>query len=160
MRRKRLNFQLLFLCILLLNTVTLIGQQTENAAKTASYLEQIRPNTAQLTAFFSAMPKGGDLHHHFSGSVFGETYLEFVTAHDELWINTESLKVEYDKPEGLSATAAKKWKTVATLKQTGDFSTVAKSLMRRWSVMDYDQSRPSHEQFLSLSIILELLVAQ
>ena len=28
------------------------------------------------------MPKGGDLHHHYSGSVYAETYLEYVVDND------------------------------------------------------------------------------
>jgi hypothetical protein len=35
---------------------------------------KIRNNEAALTAF-SQMPKGGDLHHHFSGSVYAEPML-------------------------------------------------------------------------------------
>lgn len=36
--------------------------------------------TAALTAFLAGMPKGGDLHHHYSGSVYAETYLECAKA--------------------------------------------------------------------------------
>lgn len=37
---------------------------------------KLRSTEAGLTAFFTAMPKGGDLHHHFSGSIYAETYLK------------------------------------------------------------------------------------
>ena len=47
-----------------------------------SYLEKIRNNEALLTAFFQQMPKGGDLHHHFSGSVYAEPLLERAIAED------------------------------------------------------------------------------
>jgi len=36
------------------------------------------PNIALLNLFFTQMPKGGDLHHHYSGSIYAETYLEWV----------------------------------------------------------------------------------
>lgn len=36
------------------------------------------PNLAALTLMMTMMPKGGDLHHHYSGSVYAETYLDWV----------------------------------------------------------------------------------
>ena len=45
--------------------------------RTAKKLEDARPDTAALTAFLTAMPKGGDLHNHLSGAVYAEKYLEW-----------------------------------------------------------------------------------
>lgn len=36
------------------------------------------PNIAGLTLLMTAMPKGGDLHHHYSGSIYAETFLDWV----------------------------------------------------------------------------------
>lgn len=36
------------------------------------------PNIAGLTLMMTAMPKGGDLHHHYSGSIYAETFLDWV----------------------------------------------------------------------------------
>ena len=36
------------------------------------------PRLAELTMFFTMMPKGGDLHHHYSGAIYAEQYLEWV----------------------------------------------------------------------------------
>ncbi|WP_084545312.1 hypothetical protein [Derxia gummosa] len=33
---------------------------------------------AELTAFTTQLPKGGDLHHHYSGALYAETYLDWV----------------------------------------------------------------------------------
>ena len=33
---------------------------------------------AELTLFFSRMPKGADLHHHYSGSIYAEQYLDWI----------------------------------------------------------------------------------
>jgi adenosine deaminase/adenosine deaminase CECR1 len=57
------------------------------------YFNKIRNNEAALTAFFSMMPKGGDLHHHYSGSVYAETFLQHAIAED-FYVNTETLRVE------------------------------------------------------------------
>jgi len=36
------------------------------------------PDRAGLTLFANMLPKGADLHHHFSGSIYVETYLDWV----------------------------------------------------------------------------------
>ncbi len=65
-------------------------------AKTQQYYQQLvdadAPNVAGLNQFFTQMPKGGDIHHHYSGSVYAETYLEWL-AKKEWSINTCTLKV-------------------------------------------------------------------
>jgi hypothetical protein len=48
------------------------------AARTAAYLDAIRTNTPKLTMFLGAMPKGGDLHHHLTGAVYAESYIEYA----------------------------------------------------------------------------------
>lgn len=148
MLMQALRIHLLFTCFLAFtSSAMLLGQKSVNhAAETANYLESIRGNHALLTAFFNAMPKGGDLHHHFSGSVYGETYLDFLMTQDDWWINIETLEVVEQKPQGISATA-KAWFSVSELKKTGEMTVVGKQLIRRWSVKDYDESRPKHEQF-------------
>ena len=53
------------------------------ADRTAAYLagvEQDRTPT-RLLEFIEALPKGGDLHHHLTGAVYAESYLEYA-AHD------------------------------------------------------------------------------
>ncbi|SFQ13258.1 adenosine deaminase [Nitrosomonas cryotolerans] len=37
-----------------------------------------KANIAQLNLFFTNMPKGGDIHHHYTGSIYAETYLDWV----------------------------------------------------------------------------------
>jgi hypothetical protein len=52
----------------------------ENAA---AHMSAIAGDPAQLAAFLTQMPKGGDLHHHLSGAVYAETYLGWAaTAND------------------------------------------------------------------------------
>jgi adenosine deaminase len=53
-----------------------------NEAATARFLAALvagdEPQRAGLTMFFSQMPKGGDLHHHYSGALYAEQYVEFL----------------------------------------------------------------------------------
>jgi len=124
--------------------------QSNNEALTAQYLEKIRSNTAQLSAFFSQMPKGGDLHNHFSGSVYAETYIDYVVARD-YYIDTVTLTVDSLIPQfiiqekrekdcmKLSALDKLPRKQLATFKQR---------LIQKWSVKDYNGvSYPSDKQF-------------
>lgn len=68
----------------------------DNARKTAllynEFIEGESPNIAQLNLFFSKMPKGGDIHHHYSGSVYAETYLDWVEAAG-YWIDKNTLQI-------------------------------------------------------------------
>ena len=54
-------------------------------AATASYLESIRAQPPLVSAFLHDMPKGADLHHHLSGAVYAETFLQWA-AQDSLCI--------------------------------------------------------------------------
>jgi adenosine deaminase len=68
-----------------------------NAKKTEllynEFIEGDSPNIAQLNLFFSKMPKGGDIHHHYSGSIYAETYLDWADDNDKK-INKNTLKGE------------------------------------------------------------------
>lgn len=46
-----------------------------NESTTAEYLELIRKDAAQLRAFMQAMPKGGELHIHFTGGIYTESLI-------------------------------------------------------------------------------------
>ena len=72
------------------------GSELDNARKTAllynEFIEGESPNIAQLNLFFFRMPKGGDLHHHYSGSIYAETYLDWVEDAN-YWIDANTLKI-------------------------------------------------------------------
>jgi len=98
---------------------------------TAAYLEKIRTNEAALTAFFSQMPKGGDLHHHFSGSVYAEPILEDAIRND-FYLNTKSMQVQPEKPtEG-------RWERFSELEKQGKLDYYQQRIMEKWSVKDYN----------------------
>ncbi|MBF4519319.1 adenosine deaminase [Flavobacterium sp. ANB] len=105
-----------------------------------SYLEKIRNNEALLTAFFQQMPKGGDLHHHFSGSVYAEPLLERAIAED-FYLNLETMAVSKTKP------AKGNWQTFSSLKNDGKLSFYEQQVMQTWSIKDYNGSVPSDDQF-------------
>ncbi len=106
------------------------------------YFEKIRNNTVELTAFFSQMPKGGDLHHHYSGSIYAETFLNYVIDKD-FYINKNTLRVS-DKISGDSSD----WERFSGLHSRSLLDEYKQKLLMKWSVKDYNQvSYPSDKQF-------------
>lgn len=69
----------------------------ENTAATAAYYDSLflgtQPRLAELAMFTRQMPKGGDLHHHYSGSIYAEQYMDFVDD-NKLCIYKDSLRLE------------------------------------------------------------------
>ncbi len=106
------------------------------------YFERIRNNTAELTAFFSQMPKGGDLHHHYSGSIYAETYINYVVEQDYV-INDSTLEVKSKVPKD-----SKNWVHFSALNLSGMLASYKQKLMQKWSVKDFNGiSYPSDKQF-------------
>jgi adenosine deaminase/adenosine deaminase CECR1 len=73
---------------------------TANEAATARHYAALTsgesPKLSELTMFFTQMPKGGDLHHHYSGSVYAETYVDFVDKQG-FCIHKNTYRIETDK---------------------------------------------------------------
>jgi adenosine deaminase/adenosine deaminase CECR1 len=97
----------------------------------SEYFEKIRDNEAELTAFFSQMPKGGDLHHHFSGSIYAEPLLQHAIQTD-FYLNTESMDVRKEK-ESMG-----NWKLFSELKANGTLEFYKQKIMQKWSIKDYN----------------------
>ncbi|WP_345144468.1 adenosine deaminase [Flavobacterium ginsengiterrae] len=117
-----------------------------------SYLEKIRNNEALLTAFFQQMPKGGDLHHHFSGSVYAEPLLERAIAED-FYLNVETMAVSKTKP------AKGNWQTFSSLKNNDKLDYYQQQIMQTWSIKDYNGSVPSDDQFFDSFMKFEPTIA-
>ncbi|MEO6729584.1 MAG: hypothetical protein ABIN01_00060 [Ferruginibacter sp.] len=110
------------------------------AQSVSQYFEKIRDNSAALTAFFSQMPKGGDLHHHYSGSIYAETYLNIAISKD-YFVNTRSLQIsETNSPGDLN------WTKFSSLKND-TLNEVKQQLLQKWSIKDFAGNYPSHRQF-------------
>ncbi|MFV8342713.1 adenosine deaminase [Flavobacterium sp. XS2P39] len=108
---------------------------------TNDYFEKIRDNEAALTAFFSHMPKGGDLHHHYSGSIYAEPLLERAIA-ENFYLNTETMSVSKEKP------STGNWEQFSTLKSKGTVDLYKQKIMQKWSVKDYNNvDYPSDKLF-------------
>ncbi|MBW2673207.1 MAG: adenosine deaminase [Deltaproteobacteria bacterium] len=71
----------------------------DNSSVTSQLYEEMfadgTPDVAKMNLFFTKMPKGGDLHHHYSGTIYAETYLDWVARKD--WrIDRRTLRIVTD----------------------------------------------------------------
>ena len=94
------------------------------------YFQKIRNNRAELTAFISQMPKCGDLHNHYSGALYAETYFDRAVKND-FWLNTKTLQVSADAQTGEG------WATFSTLGKEGTLSVYREKLMQLWSMKNF-----------------------
>ncbi len=132
MSTKNLTTTIFFLSL----TVSVFAQQNATL-----YFNKIRNNTAQLTAFMSQMPKGGDLHHHFSGSIYAEPMLENAIAED-FFLNTQTFAISK------TTDSTDVWVKFSDLAKQGKLTEYKMKTMSRWSVKDYTPSMyPSDKLF-------------
>jgi adenosine deaminase/adenosine deaminase CECR1 len=109
------------------------------------------PKLAELTMFFSQMPKGGDLHHHYSGALYVEQYLEFLDK-EGYCVNKAGYKVVTDKAvvEAEHARPAKERQCLGAADVYADDFTW-RELLQRWSSKDFHnhgaQQDPPDRQF-------------
>lgn len=99
-------------------------------------LAAIRNDPAALSAFFTALPKGGDLHNHLSGAVSTE-YLITLAADDGLCIVEQTLTA-VPPPCGAGRRPASDALTDAAFRR---------AVLRAWSMQDFPPGRSGHDHF-------------
>ena len=133
--------------------------QKNLAATRAHYAELLAgpsPRVAELTLFTERLPKGGDLHHHYAGALYVETYLEWAAAqgHCIFTVTDPALKAEKYKvstrPKDLSDAARAACMDVDAARKDDAFF---RELLKRWSDKDYDnhfhEQLPPDQQFFT-----------
>lgn len=95
------------------------------------------PKLAELTMFFTMMPKGGDLHHHYSGSIYAEQYLEWVDKQGYC-VNKNTFRIDVSK-ETAASERAKPLAERACLsgQDVVHNNTVLANLLQKWSDKDF-----------------------
>ncbi len=112
-----------------------------NEAATARHLAQLvagEPKMAELTLFFSQMPKGADLHHHYSGSIYAEQYVQWLDGLN-FCVDKHTYVIETRK-EVVEAQRAKpkdERSCLGTKEVFADDFTY-RELLQRWSSKDFD----------------------
>ena len=92
-------------------------------------ISQKQPDIAKLTLFFRKMPKGGDIHHHYDGSMYAETYLEWV-GRKGWYIDTCSFQIVKVRSDDEIC----KDLSIPELMQD---SSLYRKVLQRWSTLDY-----------------------
>lgn len=92
------------------------------------YFESIKGNHAALRQFFTAMPKGGDVHNHLTGSAYAETYFE-LAAKKGMFVNLETGKLYKEKPEDVE--------TIQLSKDMDDLHNHRMVLIDKWSIRNF-----------------------
>ena len=114
------------------------ANETATARHYASLIDGSQPKLSELTMFFTQMPKGGDLHHHYSGSVYAETYAGFVDKQG-FCINTRTYRIETDKAvvasERAKPQAERSCRSGAEVRADED---TWREVVKRWSNKDFD----------------------
>jgi adenosine deaminase/adenosine deaminase CECR1 len=101
------------------------------------------PKQAELTLFFTMMPKGGDLHHHYSGAIYAEQFLDWVDK-EHYCVNKVTYRIETDKAlvDAEKAKPAKQRECLSSGEVIADNGLYA-TLLQRWSDKDfYNHSGP------------------
>jgi len=100
------------------------------------------PNLAALTLLMTMMPKGGDLHHHYAGAIYVETFLDWIKQKayciyraDNSELKAIRFRVE-TKPGGLSPAARALCLDVDQVRDPSD-EVFYRELLSRWSDKDY-----------------------
>jgi adenosine deaminase len=78
------------------STVCAAPKDDQSHAKVKAYFNRLATDAgahgAELRLFLNLMPKGGDLHQHFTGTTYAETYLDFVKT-EHCWISKKDFSV-------------------------------------------------------------------
>lgn len=114
------------------------ANEAATARHYASLVAGAEPKLAELTLFFTQMPKGGDLHHHYSGAIYVEQYLDFLDRQG-LCVNKQSYRIETDKAviAAERAKPAKERNCLSSAEVYADDYTW-RELVQRWSNKDFD----------------------
>jgi adenosine deaminase/adenosine deaminase CECR1 len=113
------------------------ANEAATARHYAALIAGSEPKTAELTMFFSQMPKGGDLHHHYSGALYAETYVDFLDKQGYC-VNKQTYRIETDKAvvDAERAKPARERNCLASADVYADDFTY-RELLQRWSSKDF-----------------------
>ena len=104
----------------------------------AALIAGAQPKTAELVLFFSQMPKGGDLHHHYSGAIYAETYVDWLDKQGAC-VNKLTYRIETDKAV-VESERAKQPKDRTCLSSSDVYADdfTWRELLQRWSSKDFN----------------------
>ncbi|HEV7817062.1 MAG TPA: adenosine deaminase [Janthinobacterium sp.] len=131
---------------------TALGNEEITRRHFAALVAGPEPKLAELTLFFTMMPKGADLHHHYSGAIYAEQFLEWVDR-QHYCVNKVSYMIETDQAvvEAERARPAAQRNCLSSSEVIANNGLYA-ALLQRWSDKDFynhstSQSPPDRQFF-------------
>jgi adenosine deaminase/adenosine deaminase CECR1 len=98
------------------------------------------PKTSELTLFSTRMPKGAVLHHHYSGSIYAEQYLDWIDKQG--WcVDMNTYLIEADPVKVAAARIPPPPPAKISCLTGAEFvanDTAYRELLQRWSAKDFD----------------------
>jgi len=88
-----------------------------------------KPDIAKLRLFFTLMPKGGDIHQHFTGSLYAENYLDWINK-EGYWINKTDFTV-------ITPKESDKLQDTVSVKNLRSNKVMYSNFFSHWSDKDY-----------------------
>lgn len=116
----------------------------------ASLIAGPTPNLSALTLLMTMMPKGGDLHHHYSGAIYAETFLDWIKQNALCVYRADNAQLKIRKFQVPEQTRAELPEAQRALCLDADQVRLSannafyRELLSRWS--DKDFYNHSHEQ--------------
>lgn len=98
------------------------------------YFEKIRKSEAELTAFISQMPKGGDLHNHYSGAIYAESYFNWLVDANA-GINPETLETSLTNTDS----PYYRFSVLKNRLNSAQYENLRQRVLRLYSTKDWDQ---------------------
>ncbi len=107
------------------------NRHRRNENSTEKYFNAIKKegDNAKLTLFMSMMPKGGDLHHHYSGSLYAETYLD--------WAKSKNFHIDARTFKLCQADTIKSHITIDSLMEN---TILYRAVLEQWSDEDFSNN--------------------
>jgi adenosine deaminase/adenosine deaminase CECR1 len=113
------------------------ANEAATARHYAALVAGLEPKLAELTLFFTQMPKGGDLHHHYSGAIYAEQYVDFLDKQGYC-VHKQNYRIVTDKAvvEAERAKPARERTCLAANDVYAD-DLAWRELLQRWSSKDF-----------------------
>ncbi len=113
-----------------------------NAAATRRHFDSLmagsQPKLAELTMFMTRMPKGGDLHHHYSGAIYAERYVDWLDKQGYC-VYKSNYRIETDKAVvAIQHAAPLSEKSCLSGAELLADDYTYRELLQRWSSKDFD----------------------
>lgn len=133
-------------------------EELSNYEKTKSYYNSLISDgyknnlqLARLNMFMATMPKGGDIHHHYSGALYVENYLDWIGKKDYcIWKNNYTIETNINVINTQKKLSINE-RSCLSVQAVEQDDNIYRELLQKWSDKDFirlsKSSRPADGHF-------------